>query len=182
MPDTVLPWETGPDQLLLDTRVLAVYGRTARSRQSDKAGTFYWMKMPDWVNVVAITPARELVLIEQYRHGLDRVTLEIPGGTIDPGEAPLAAGVRELVEETGYAGDAELIGVVSPNPALQANWCHTLRVREARVVAPPRFDGHEEIALRLVPIAELPELIRSGRIHHALVVAALMHAALAGSW
>ena len=71
---------------------------------------------------------------EQYR-----VTLETPGGMVDPGESFIAAGARELLEETGYAGDpAEQLGVVTPNPALQNNRCGTLLIRNARRVGPTR--------------------------------------------
>ncbi|MEM1031225.1 MAG: NUDIX hydrolase [Myxococcota bacterium] len=172
----VLPWRTEPSRPLLETRIFTVHERVAASPQSDKQGAFVFIDSPDWVNVVALTPNDEVVMIEQYRHGLDRVTLEIPGGMVDPGESPLEAGTRELREETGYAGErAELIGRVSPNPAIQTNWCHTVRVRAAVPVGTQRLDGNEEIAVVTVPRADMRALISRGVIHHALVVAGLAH-------
>ena len=124
------------------------------------------------MNVVALTEDQRVVLVEQFRHGTEEVTLEIPGGTVDPGEDPLSAGLRELREETGYAGgEAEIIGVVTPNPALLNNRCHTVLVRGIELQGAPQLEGFEEINTRLVPLSEVPALIRSGAIDHALVIA-----------
>lgn len=172
----VLPWETSPAEPLLETRIFTVHQRRARSRQSNKEGAFVYLDAPDWVNVVAVTADDHIVMIEQYRHGLDRVTLEIPGGMVDPGESPLEAGIRELREETGYAGgEAELIGRISPNPAIQTNWCHTVRVQGVARVGTQQLEGNEEIAIVRVPLTQVRPLIQTGVIHHALVVAGLAH-------
>lgn len=170
-------WRQDQDEPLAETRIFTLRQLRAASPQAPgRPGRFVYLDSPDWVNVVALTPPGEVVLIEQYRHGLGRVTLEIPGGMVDAGEEPLAAGVRELREETGFAGGAaEVVGKVSPNPAIQNNWCHTVVVREAEAVARQALEAHEEIALRLEPVERVPDLIREGWIHHALVVAAFQH-------
>lgn len=178
----VQPWVVEERESLVETRLFALRQRFCTSpTRPNKAGTFVFLDTADWVNVVAVTPNNELVTIEQFRHGTLEVTLEIPGGMVDSGEAPLDAGVRELREETGYAGTgAELIGRVSPNPAIQNNRCHTVLVRDATRTHETQLDANEEIAVRLVPLAEVPGLLRTGAIHHALVVAALSHFALRG--
>src|SRR5208337_4210765 len=116
-----------------------------------------------------------MVLIEQYRHGSNTVELEIPGGVIDAADAsPEAAGCRELVEETGFEGEQpQIIGHVFPNPAIMSNTCFTVLVRNCRQVKPVQFDQGEDLATRLVPVAQVPELVASGQIRHALIVAAL---------
>jgi 8-oxo-dGTP pyrophosphatase MutT (NUDIX family) len=125
--------------------------------------------------VIAVTPDQKVVLVRQFRAGSRRDSLETPGGLLDPGEEATAAGIRELLEETGYAGDPpQLLGTVWPNPALLAMRIATVVVRNARHVAQPRPDVSEEIAVELVPVAEIPGLIRSGQIDHAVCAAGLL--------
>jgi 8-oxo-dGTP pyrophosphatase MutT (NUDIX family) len=129
---------------------------------------------PDWCNIVAETTSGDVILVWQYRFGTDAVSLEIPGGVIEPGEAPEAAALRELREETGYeASSIELLSVVEPNPALQNNRCFTYYARGARLVGPTAFDDLEDLEVVLVPRTEVGALLDSGQITHALVVTGL---------
>lgn len=130
--------------------------------------------VPDWCNVLAETPEGELVLVWQYRHGTDELSLEVPGGVIDPGEAPLDAARRELKEETGYEAESfELVSVVDPNPALQGNKCFTFLARGARPAGTTSFDDLEDLETVIVPRSELAGLIDDRVVTHALVVVAL---------
>lgn len=95
---------------------------------------------------------------------------------MDPGEDPMTAAVRELLEETGFAGDpAVALGLVHPNPALMGNTCSTYLVTNARLVADPSPDEEEDIAVELVPLADIPGWIARGDITHAMVIAAFWH-------
>jgi 8-oxo-dGTP pyrophosphatase MutT (NUDIX family) len=129
----------------------------------------------DWVNVIAVTPASELVMIEQYRHGTETIELEVPGGMIDPKDSsPEAAGIRELREETGYEGTrATIIGHVYPNPAIMSNTCYSVLLENCECRHPLELDHCEDIVTKLVPVAQIPELIAQGKIRHSLVVVAL---------
>lgn len=133
---------------------------------------FYVIEAPDWINVIPLTSDNEVVMIEQYRHGTDEITLEIPGGMVDAGESPRESAARELLEETGYAATGELValGKTRPNPAIQNNWIHTFLARDVQFQHEPEFDGTEHTVVRLVPLARIPSLIADGSITHALVV------------
>jgi ADP-ribose pyrophosphatase len=134
---------------------------------------FYVIESNDWVNVIPLTADGQVVCIRQFRHGTEAVTLEIPGGMVDPGESPAAAAARELLEETGYEAEAIVpLGAVDPNPAIQNNRCHTYLAKGACRVAEQALDGTEDIDVDLVDLDAIPRLITSGRITHALVVVA----------
>lgn len=93
---------------VLDQRIFRLRSDLYRFEPSGREQEFIVLDTPSWVNVVPITTEGNVVLIRQYRHGIQDVTLEIPGGMIDDGEEPQAAALRELLEETGYRRDAEL--------------------------------------------------------------------------
>lgn len=138
-----------------------------------KSGNFAVIDSPDWVNIFAITPDRQVVLVEQFRFGVGITSLETPGGIVDPHEGHAATATRELLEETGFAGDnPEFIGALSANAAILNNRFHTYVIENATVQAEQNLDEHEQICVTTVPLAELPNLIASGRIHHSVIVAA----------
>ncbi len=168
------PWKLVETEHLQDCAVFQVRRMRARSPRSGDVHPFYRIDADDWTNVVALTPEAEVVMVRQWRHGSQAVTLEIPGGIVDPNESRARAAERELLEETGYrAASLEHIGTVNPNPALFGNRVDTFLARDARPVAEIANEGNEETCVELVPLAEIPAKLRSGEIDHALVIAAL---------
>lgn len=132
---------------------------------------------PDWVNVVALTPARELLLVWQHRFGTDARTLECPGGVLEVGESPEEGARRELAEETGYApATLRLLGHTEPNPALQGNRCFTVLAEGCAPGGATAFDDLEELETVRVPLADAARLVDEGHVRHALSVVALERA------
>jgi 8-oxo-dGTP pyrophosphatase MutT (NUDIX family) len=133
----------------------------------------------DWVNVVALDSARasrqeaRVVLVRQWRFGVEQFTLEIPGGAVDTGEEPLDAARRELAEETGYhARSWQPLGVVEPNPAIQSNRCSTWLATDLERRGPGSGVDGEEIEVVSLCLPDVETAIANGEIRHALVVAA----------
>jgi ADP-ribose pyrophosphatase len=166
------PWIRLASEALQDCRVFSVHRVRARSPRTGGEHDFYTIGASDWVNIVALTPDDCVVMVHQYRHGAERVTLETPGGMVDPGETPEQAAARELLEETGYAAEEIVpLGGVNPNPALFSNRLHGFLARGARRVREVRNESTEETHVELVPLARLRDEVRAGRVEHALVVA-----------
>ena len=168
-------WEVQPGKVVLKTPVVTINAGPVRCKRSGREKEFYLFDFPDWVNIVAITSEQQIVLIRQFRYGTKKMEIEIPGGMVNPGENPLAAGCRELLEETGYAGNsARIIGKVCPNPAIQRNACYTVLVEDVKKVADPALDDMEDIECLLYSEADVRQLIKTGEIDHGLVLNALM--------
>lgn len=171
----IAPWPRLGSEMQADYRVFRVRRDVRQSPRTGQPHDFFVLDCPDWVNVVALTPDRQIVLIEQFRHGTDTVELEVPGGVTDPtDDSPVATAIRELREETGYAGrNARVIGQIAPNPAILNNTCYTVLIEDCVPEHAVEFDPSEDVVTRLESVGALPGLVAGGRIRHALVVVAL---------
>jgi 8-oxo-dGTP pyrophosphatase MutT (NUDIX family) len=174
---SVQPWLRKSSTPVADHRIFRIRSDRKVHPRHGTEHDFLAIESVDWVNVIAITREGFLVMIDQFRHGTNTVELEIPGGMMDPDESdPVAAGLRELREETGYEGDsALLLGSIFPNPAVQTNTCHTVLVKNCVQRHALELDPGEDLATRLIPLSEIPSLLRDGRVRHALVVVALAY-------
>jgi 8-oxo-dGTP pyrophosphatase MutT (NUDIX family) len=169
----IQPWKTIGSQKLGDFRIFSIRSDRKVSPRTGKEHDFYIIDSVNWVNVIAVTPDQQLVMVEQYRHGSNTVELEIPGGIMDAVDLhPEKTGARELREETGYAGEnARVLGQTYANPAIMSNTCFTVLMENCHRVHPVEFDSGEDLITRLVPVSEIPHLVASGKILHPLVIA-----------
>lgn len=173
----IQPWTQIGSRPLGDFRIFRIRADVKVSPRTGQQHDFFVIESVNWVNVIASTPNRELVMVEQFRHGTNTVELEIPGGMIDAADpSPVTAGVRELREETGYEGENPVvIGEIQANPAIMNNTCFTILVENCRLEHPTVFDHGEDLITRLVPVEQIPGLVASGKIRHSLVAVALYH-------
>lgn len=146
-----------------------VIAKDIRGRESE--GPYYALRMSDYVTVLAVTPDHRVVLVRQYRPAVERQTLELPSGHVEPGESPLECGLRELREETGYIpGRAQSLGRYLSDAGRHENGIWYVLVRDAvkDASAPPAEEG---VQCELVPLRELSGLMSEGKLDHALNLA-----------
>lgn len=167
-------WETIKDKKVYETPIFSLHQKKMMPAGSKTPANFYVLNAPEWINVIALTKKQEIVLVEQYRHGVDTITLEIPGGMTDPGETPMEAARRELSEETGYSSSTwSSLGKVSSNPAILTNYTHLYVAEECEQTLNQHTDGHEDINVHILPVGRFLKLVETGDIHHSIVVAAV---------
>jgi len=173
----IQPWKKTGSRPLGDYRVFKLRSDLCVNPRTGQEHDFFVLDSVNWVNVIALTPARELVMVQQYRFGSQTVELEIPGGMMDPHETdPVATAVRELREETGYEGEnARVLGKIWSNPAIMSNRTYTVLIENCRLRHAVEFDHCEDLTTQLVPAVEVPQLVADEKIGHSLVVVALYH-------
>ena len=138
---------------------------------------FYVLEYSNWVIAVAITEDDKVLMVHQYRHAAEIVSLEIPGGVIDPGEEPQQAMRRELLEETGYQfDDFELLSVVYANPSTANNHTYCYLARGGKKVQEQHLDEQEDIVVEEFTLAEIKDLLLNNKIAQSLHCTGLFYA------
>ncbi|GHD59160.1 hypothetical protein GCM10017083_42930 [Thalassobaculum fulvum] len=172
------PWTVESSRIEYQDRFLTHRMDRCITERGNVLDPFHILEFKGWCHAVALTPAGELVLVEEYRHGGGAVVRGLPAGTVEPGEDPAATVARELTEETGYVADTWIeLPVMWANPATQTNRAYTYLALDARPTGTRNLDPGETIAVVLKPAAEaFRELMAGGWCTTSLHVASLLMA------
>ncbi|MGD9330906.1 MAG: NUDIX hydrolase [Desulfobacterales bacterium] len=132
------------------------------------------IRHPGAAAIVPVTASGHILLIRQYRYAIDDTIWEIPAGTIETGESPLACAQRELGEEIGVrAARWHELGRIAPLPAYSDETIHLFRAEELQPVK-QNLDPDEILETQALPFDEILAMIRSGAIRDAKTIAASM--------
>lgn len=169
----VREWSRVESKVVANYNVFGVRRHTAESPRTGELHEFHVVDVPPCVIAIAFAADGRLVMVEQFRHGVQRVSLEFPAGVTEAGEDPVSAALRELEEETGYcSGAAEVLGAFDADPALQTTAITVVLVRGCEASGQRDPDSGEDLAVRLVTPGELGELIRGGTVRSGPMIAA----------
>lgn len=170
-------WQVISSQTLLRDRWIDLRADRCVTASGTVIEPYYVLGYPDWVHVVALTDADELVLVRQYRHGAGAMVLELPGGAADAADADMAeAARRELLEETGYsATEMQHVTTLFPNPATHSNRLHIMLATGLRREAAQSLDpGEDGLTVELMPLGEVLAGLQDGLVSQAMHVGGLL--------
>ena len=169
-----LSWELVDSREDKEYGLFSVHIHKNKSPRTGQIHEFQVLESPDWAAVVAVTPDNQVVMVKQFRHGTGELSLEPPGGLVKDGQAPEQSAREELEEETGYRADTlEFLGWMHPMPAIFTNRFYVYLARNATPTGHLNPDETEEIETVLVPLDQIRDYIRSGKITCSVMIAAL---------
>jgi 8-oxo-dGTP pyrophosphatase MutT (NUDIX family) len=170
----IFPWERLSQKSIYTHKFCAIYEREFQHPIDNRKGNFLVIDICDSVQIIAETAANEIILVEQFRFGCGELSLEMPAGRLDEGENVIAGAERELLEETGYAGqNAKIIAELRPNPAFQMNKTYAVHIGECEKISQTNFDELEELATIIVTKNELINLVKCDKIKNSLTLSAI---------
>lgn len=136
---------------------------------------YYVLEYPEWACIIALTKSNQIVMVEQYRHAIGKIGLELPAGVVDNEDSNvMVAAKRELLEETGYGnGEWDSFMTISANPGTHSNLAHIFLARNVEFIQNPKLDDTEEINVHLLEIEELKKALSENKILQSMHAAPL---------
>ena len=175
---TNLKWKTLSSQYLFDDLWFKARKDICEAPDGRIIDPYYVYEFPEWATAFALTEDNKVVMVKQYRHPIEDVIIELPGGVVDDSDDDFQAGIaRELLEETGYSFSSyESLGKISANPSTNTNWMHMFLAKGGKRVAEQKLDHNEEIIVELYSIDEVKQLLRENKIVQAMHVTTILYA------
>lgn len=173
-PEDIKPWKIKRSEYLVKRPWLTARRDVVELPDGREIPEYYVLEYPDWVNVIAIDKAGRFIMEKQYRHGMQRMSYELPCGVMEKGETPLEAAKRELLEEAGYTGgEWQLLMEAAPNPGSMSNIQHCFLATGVEPTGTQHLDATEDLAVFTATRDEVVEMMHDGRIFQALMLAPL---------
>ena len=164
-------WKTLKSEYLIRRPWLTARRDAVQLPNGEINDEFYVLEYPDWINVIAITEEGHFVFVRQYRYALDLDSIELCAGVIEQGETPEEGARRELLEETGFGGgEWKEIMTIGQNPSTCSNCFLATGVEKLQE---QHLDRTEDIDVMLLTRDEVLEMMRSGQLKQALMLAPL---------
>jgi 8-oxo-dGTP pyrophosphatase MutT (NUDIX family) len=168
-----LVWREEERREVYKCRVFSVYESVCRSPDKRRTGVFMGLDAADWTIVAPVLEKdgrRFFVMVRQWRHGAQELSLEFPGGVLEADEDSSQAALRELEEETAYtAKKITKLGEMSPNPAIMNNRVHFFLAEDLSLLPSQRLDEDEYVDMEVVPVEEVMENMGKKPYTHALM-------------
>lgn len=175
----ILKWQKLSSRYLVKEQWATLRVDTCDLQNGIVKDDYFVLEYPNWVNAVALTAENEVIMVRQYRHAGDIISLEIPGGVIDGDEKPEDAVRRELLEETGYSFEKiALIAILYPNPATSNNVTYTYLLTGGVKTQEQHLDEHEILNVEKYSIPEVKQLLLENKIDQSLHASALFYGLL----
>ena len=173
-----LKWETLSSEYLARETWFTVRRDTCKRSDGKIVNNYYVFEFPEWATAFAVTEEGKILMTRQYRHAINEVCIELPGGCVDATDKSYEDAIRrELLEETGYQfTDVVPLGKISANPSTNSNLMHMFLATGGKKVKEQSLDDNEEIEIIELSFDELKQLIDENKILQAMHMSTIWYA------